>query len=134
MNYRNSPEEYNLFVNIIADKLKVHEACKNVKIEINNCVRNNDIELKGICIRNENTNADPVFYMEGYFEDYKNGKINIDEICETIIAEQKRQERSFDLSKIFNESTKDNIIFSLVGKESNQEMLKNSLEVVEETN
>ena len=82
-------------------------------------------ELTGLMIKTEDTNIAPNIYLEGYFEQYQDGK-DIEDIVRDIADVRVKHEMSqdFDVSKLTDfDQVKDHIICKLVNGEMNKDYL-----------
>ena len=96
-------------------------------VEVHEVVKNNDLCLTGLVIRNERCNVAPTIYLETYYEMYLNGK-TLEDICAELIHkyEEIKVTTDFDVTSItdFNKA-KDYICYKLVNAEYNKQMLEN---------
>jgi len=93
-------------------------------IQVNTILKNNSITLDGVVILKEGAKLTPNIYLDQYYVLYEQGE-SLTEIIDSIlqvytdkVAEKNDVEIQFDL-----ESMKDKIIFRLVNREKNQELL-----------
>ena len=97
-------------------------------VEIHEVIKNNDTHLTGLTIRNEASNIAPTIYLNGYFDQYKDGA-PLAIICNNIIAtyEEHKVTDNFDVT-IITDFTKvqDKICYKLVNAQSNHELLKDA--------
>lgn len=116
---------------------ELNEFAQNVKKEldtmmpecevmINDVVKNNGVTFKGVVIHSKGSSISPQIYLEGYYEEYQNGK-KIDSICTEIIDIYKQNNiETPDINTLqFTEfkNVKDKICFRLVNAQKNQELL-----------
>lgn len=95
-------------------------------VEVHEVVKNNDLCLTGLIIREESSNLAPAIYLESYYEMYQNGK-SLENVCAEIIRvyEANRVTTDFDVTSItdFNK-VKERIYYKLVNAEYNEQMLE----------
>lgn len=96
-------------------------------VDIQQVTKNNNLILNGLTIRNEGQEMVPTIYLEGYYEEYRQGR-ELDSILNKISevylnAEIMKQPFQFDDIKEFNK-IKDRIICKVVGVEANKERLQ----------
>ena len=86
--------------------------------------KNNGIRLKGISVMEEGGNISPTIYLEQFYEDYKNGFMELEEVLVQVketYENYKKEGFKFDYEKMLKE---DKIIACLVNREMNQKLLK----------
>ncbi len=110
-------------INAFASTVKqmLEQAYPSADVEIQKVTQNNNLKLTGIAIREKGHNIAPAIYLEGFFEEYQNGK-PLDEICRKIIEIHQRMNpgRNFDISRIEDFSNvKQKICYKLVNAEKN---------------
>lgn len=95
-------------------------------VESYEVVKNNDLCLTGLIIRDESSNLAPAIYLEAYYEMYQNGE-SLENVCAEIIRvyEANRVTIDFDVASItdFNK-VKDRICYKLVNAKYNEQMLE----------
>lgn len=117
---------YFQFIHAVETKVK-----KEVKEEKNVCihtnVKNNGVKRSGIMITEKNINISPTIYLEEYFQKFRRG-YPIEQIAKDIVAlyEKIRFQDSWeDGEKIKDyEFVKEKIIYRLIGRDENRELLK----------
>lgn len=95
------------------------------KVDVLKVVKNNGLHLTGITIRNRESNISPTIYLDGYFADYKDGRI-MENICKEIVQvyEKNKVQKDFSMELVTDfENVKDRICFKLVNREKNAELL-----------
>ena len=94
-------------------------------VEVHEVVKNNDLCLTGLVIRNESSNLAPAIYLESYYEMHQNGE-SLENVCAEIIRvyEANRVGTDFDITSItdFNK-VKDRICYKLINAKYNEQML-----------
>lgn len=93
-------------------------------VEIHQVIKNNALKLDGLMILSKEQKISPNFYINGYYEKYKEG-MELGQLASDIAAQyekvcQKSCDMSIDLSLT---ACKERIVYRLVSKEMNQELL-----------
>lgn len=66
--------DFNEFKDYVKNNISEYILSDEVqKVHINNVKKNNGLELTAMIIQETGSDASPVIYLEGYYEDYKNG-------------------------------------------------------------
>ena len=113
----------------VADNIKDYlpEQYQNAEVTLQEVTKSNDITLTGLMIKNEDSNIAPNIYLEGFFEQYNDGK-DMSDIMQSISDLRVNNEltQDFDTSRITELSkVEDHIICRLVNQEMNAEFLAN---------
>ncbi len=90
--------------------------------------KNNNLVLTGISIRSREVNLAPTIYMDGYYNDYKNGRPVMEIIAEVESTyDTYKVEQDFDVNSItdFNH-VQDKICYKLVNRDKNKELLSDA--------
>lgn len=98
---------------------------EEAKVQLEYVEKNNGVCLKGLFISNSNSCVQPAIYLDGYYEDFKNGR-NIKDIVDEIIRIYKNMDKKEDVDmEFFREyrNVKERICFKLVHYERNKELL-----------
>lgn len=109
-----------------AIKQRMEQAHPSADVEIHKAAKTNNLALTGIAIREKGRNIAPNIFLEGFFEEYRNGK-PLDEICHSIeeINQRATPDTDFDLSGVMDFSAvKEKICYKLVNAEKNAARLK----------
>jgi len=119
--------DFDEFKEQVAKEVKrfLPEKYDNAEITLQEVTKNNDQQLTGLMIKTEDTNIAPNIYLEGYFEQYQDGK-DIEDIVRNIADVRVKHEMSqdFDVSKLTDfDQVKDHIICKLVNAEMNTDYL-----------
>lgn len=122
---RQEQQEYQDFVSLLAEYLgKSNESICPKVIETQ---KNNSVSVCGIQMAEKEGRIAPVFYLESQFADYRNGKIELEEIAEYITAcyEREKEQCFENISAVqFDwETIKNQVTFRLVSREKNQKLL-----------
>lgn len=118
---------YKEFTQQVAKEVKrfLPEKYDDASVTLQDVTKNNDQQLTGIMIKTEGSNIAPNIYLEGYYEQYQDGK-DFEDIVRDIADVRVRHElnQDFDVSKITDfDQVKDHIICKLVNAEMNAEYL-----------
>ena len=114
-------------VDLFADVVKagLEEAHPECCVMVHKVTKNNNLVLTGISIRSKEVNLAPTIYMDGYYNDYKNGRPIVEILAEVERAYNTyKAEQDFDVSSItdFN-LVQDKICYKLVNRDKNKELL-----------
>ena len=117
-------------VDLFAEVIKVglEEAHPECSVVVHKVTKNNNLVLTGISIRSREVNLAPTIYMDGYYNDYKNGRPMIEIIAEVERAyDTYKVEQDFDVNSItdFNH-VQDKICYKLVNRDKNKELLSDA--------
>lgn len=108
-----------------AIKQRMEQAHPSASVEIREVPQNNSLALTGITVYEKGRNIAPAVYLEGFFEEYRDGK-TLDEICRIIeeINRRATPDTNFDLSGIMDFSAiKEKICYKLVNADKNAALL-----------
>lgn len=119
--------DFEEFTQQVAKEVKrfLPEKYDDASVTLQDVTKNNDQQLTGLMIKTEDTNIAPNIYLEGYFEQYQDGK-DFEDIVRDIADVRVRHElnQDFDVSRITDfDQVKDHIICKLVNAEMNAEYL-----------
>lgn len=107
--------------------LKVKEAVnEDVTVSIHVAQKNNGVRRTGLMIVKEEINVSPTIYLEEYYKQYESG-VGLDRIVEEVIAlyEKVRFQKPWKDQKLSScEEVEDKIIYRLISRASNKEMLE----------
>lgn len=116
---------YYQFVQAVEDRMK--EAVKdNIAVCIHTAEKNNGTIRKGITLTEKNINISPTIYLEEYYRQFQRGS-SLEYITSDILRlyQEVRFQKSWGEEKISVYSEiKDKLIYRLVNRETNKEMLK----------
>lgn len=113
-------------INEFAEMVKEELGARGVQARVQEVQKNNGIMYQAVIIEEDGYNVMPILYLDGYYEGYKNGK-SIDGIASEIIEsnEKLRFDGDIDISFVKDwDNVKDRVFYQLVGKENNQELLR----------
>lgn len=101
------------------------ESFADSDISIHSVIKNNDVRLDGLMIRDSGSNICPNIYLNQYYRDYENGR-DFDEILRELATVRLRSGNA-DFREVNDitclEKMKDKIQVKLVNREKNQEYL-----------
>ena len=115
-----------LFAEVV--KAGLEEAHPECCVMVHKVTKNNNLVLTGISIRSKEVNLAPTIYMDGYYNDYKNGRPVMEIIAEVERAyDTYKVEQDFDVNSItdFNH-VQDKICYKLVNRDRNKELLSDA--------
>ena len=115
-----------LFAEVV--KAGLEEAHPECSVMVHKVTKNNNLVLTGISIRSREVNLAPTIYMDGYYNDYKNGRPVMEIIAEVERAyDTYKVEQDFDVNSItdFNH-VQDKICYKLVNRDKNKELLSDA--------
>lgn len=98
----------------------------DVKVLMQDVIKNNDTKLKGLTVVSHDTNISPTIYLDYYYSQYEKGRA-LDEIEQELICIYKQNKVNANVEVSFFtewQRVKDNIVFKLVNYKRNQELLK----------
>lgn len=116
---------YTEFINAVKEEVGEHLE-PDIIVELHTAKKNNGTIRKGLMIARKGVNVSPAIYLEEFYEEYKKGK-SISLLAETIrqIYEQVKVQNSYSCDNIFSyEKVKEKIVYKVVQRESNEELLK----------
>lgn len=97
----------------------------NVRVTIQEIIKNNDTHLDGLTILSGQFNISPTIYLNHYYHQYQKGK-PISDIYRDILTcyEENRPKKDIDITFFTDyEKVKDHVIFKLINYERNRELL-----------
>ena len=114
-------------VDLFSDVVKagLEEAHPECCVMVHKVTKNNNLVLTGISIRSKEVNLAPTIYMDGYYNEYKDGRPMAEILAEVERAYNiYKAEQDFDVSSItdFN-LVQDKICYKLVNRDKNKELL-----------
>lgn len=98
----------------------------NVKVTIQEIIKNNDTHYDGLTILSNQLNISPTIYLNFYFKQYLKGR-SLEEICHDILSvyEENKPSGNIDISFFTNyEQVKKRIVFKLINYEQNKNLLQ----------
>lgn len=117
---------YNQFLNYVKEQ-SVYEFDhpEEYKVSINHVVKNNSVELDGICLHRAGDTLSPTVYLNHFYEEYLEGRplhSILSEIAATLSSEVPELEVNTSLYDNYD-AIRHQIIFRLVNYERNEELL-----------
>ena len=118
------------FINMLIEEVKENlpEELKNATVEVQTVTKNNNTELKSLLIKIEGENLTPSIYLEQFYKDYRNNKMELEEIVLKVIELRikHRKETKMDLNYLEDfEAIKKDIIPTFAGlEEYNKELME----------
>lgn len=116
---------YHQFTEALERNVKEMAGCF-LSVELCNNKKNNGIIRTGLVISEQRVNVSPTIYLEGYYEQYQSGS-RVDELAKEVlnVYEKVKFDQSWEEPEIFNyEKIKNKIVFRLVQRSRNEELLK----------
>ena len=129
---KNRQDMMNEFGDLIKKNIMDHLSVtvdRDADISVSRIIKNNDTMLTALSIREPDLNISPNIYIDGYFEDYTNGR-DISDICDEIaaiyMAHRLPEIKGFDISDITDyETVKDRLVTKIVNTKLNSQFLEN---------
>lgn len=120
------------FIEMVKSHIREYlsEEYQNTQIELMERTKNNDTRLHGLIIRKENRegwDSAPVLYLDSYFDAYRFGGKDMEDIMHEIARDYLQATRNipqFDLPEMTREGIKDKIFIRVINTRTNQERLK----------
>ena len=117
---------YFQFIHAVETKVK-KEVKEGRKVCIHTNIKNNGVKRSGIMITENNVNISPTIYLEEYFQKFRMG-YPLEQIAKDIVTlyEKIRFQDSWEEGEKIKdyEFVKGKIVYRLIGREENQELLK----------
>lgn len=113
----------------VAENIKMYlpNEYAGAEVELKNVIKNNDVELTGISIRNIGNDIFPNIYLEGYYDKYVDGA-EMNDIMQAIadVRVSHEVDKDFDIRAMTDfDQVKDKIICKIINAEMNAEYLVN---------
>lgn len=111
------------FINEIINRL---EQKLNMEVQSKEVLKNNGLKLTGACVVSPDNNMSPTIYLNAFYEEYCVGR-DMNMIVEDIIKgfEKNASTINFHPNSLMEyEKAKERIVFKVVNRERNQELLK----------
>lgn len=118
------------FINMLIEEVKKNlpEELENATVEVQTVTKNNNTELKSLLIKIEGENLTPSIYLEQFYKDYRNNKMELEEIVSKVIELRikHRKDTKMDLNYLEDfEAIKKDIIPTFAGlEEYNKELME----------
>lgn len=116
---------YKLFIKEIVEAVK-NKMGTGFDVTVNKVTKNNNLILDGLVIKATGTNIAPTIYLNDYYERYKNGAMDLDNVVESIIDTYNHHNSvTFDISTFTDfDAVKNHICYKLVNTASNEKLLE----------
>ena len=119
--------DFEEFKNNVMENIKdfLPERYEDASVSLQEVTKNNDMQLTGLMVKTEDSNIAPNIYLEGFFEQYQDGR-DMEDILQSIadVRVQHEMAQGFDVSKLTDfDQVKDKIICKLVNEEMNANYL-----------
>lgn len=121
--------EYKKFLEEVKNNIKDYlpDSFKDATVQLKPVTKNNGIMLDGLTVVKPNRSANPVLYMNEFYEDMQQGLLDFDGVCQRAAEIIAQNQKKFRIQDILNpEKAKDMITFSVVGAKNNISMLQNT--------
>lgn len=121
--------DFNVFVEFMREKVQMCLG-ENVIVESQEVLKGNGVKLKALQIREETASLSPVIYLEGLYENYKEGKpvaTCVKEVCNIYTNNQLIEQEADALVEGIKswEMSKADVYPILISYEGNEELLRN---------
>lgn len=116
---------YELFIKEVKEAVE-SKVGTGFDVTVNKVTKNNNLILDGLVIKATDTNIAPTIYLNGYYERYEDGAMNLDDVVESIIDTYSRHNSvTFDISTFTDfDAVKNRICYKLVNTASNKKLLE----------
>ena len=116
---------YELFIKEVKEAVE-SKVGTGFDVTVNKVTKNNNLTLDGLVIKATDTNIAPTIYLNGYYERYKDGAMDLDDVVESIIDTYNHHNSvTFDVSTFTDfDAVKNRICYKLVNTASNKKLLE----------
>ena len=116
---------YELFIKEVKEAVE-SKVGTGFDVTVNKVTKNNNLILDGLVIKATDTNIAPTIYLNGYYERYEDGAMNLDDVVESIIDTYNHHNSvTFDISTFTDfDAVKNRICYKLVNTASNKKLLE----------
>ena len=116
---------YELFIKEVKEAVE-SKVGTGFDVTVNKVTKNNDLVLDGLVIKATDTNIAPTIYLNGYYERYEDGAMNLDAVVDSIIDTYNHHNSvTFDVSTFTDFDVVKNLIcYKLVNTASNKKLLE----------
>ncbi|HKM04099.1 MAG TPA: DUF5688 family protein [Lachnospiraceae bacterium] len=117
--------EFNEFVEKVCKSVQEYMG-EEVMVTINQVIKNNGICLEGMIIAEKDNNISPTIYLNGYFEEYREGKIFSDIFNEIIqIYQESKVGKNINMDFFLDyKLVKEKIAYKIINYDKNLELLE----------
>lgn len=116
--------KFNEFCNVIKDMVQ-QRLGKDVEVELQEVVKNNNVCLRGMVFKAEETNVSPTIYLDSFFYSYSRG-MSLEDIVSTIVNSYQSVPENGEIDLSFFKDfakVKDKIAYRLVNRKYNERFL-----------
>lgn len=120
------------FVEEVAGQVKLMQPASDCQISVGKIIKNNHTPKCTLQIKEDGCSIAPNFYLEGYYEDYKDGR-TVEEISRMIWERYEQIILDYDTPCEFHKDRdwiKRHVIYRIVNKGANEEMLRETPHIV----
>ena len=116
---------YELFIKEVKEAVE-NKIGTGFDVTVNKVTKNNNLTLDGLVIKAADTNIAPTIYLNGYYERYEDGAMELSDVVESIIDTYSRHNSvTFDVSTFTDfDAVKNRICYKLVNTASNKKLLE----------
>ena len=116
---------YELFIKEVKEAVE-NKVGTGFDVTVNQITKNNILILDGLVIKATDTNIAPTIYLNGYYERYEDGAMNLDAVVDSIIDTYNHHNSvTFDISTFTDfDAVKNRICYKLVNTASNKKLLE----------
>ena len=116
---------YELFIKEVKEAVE-SKVGTGFDVTVNKVTKNNNLILDGLVIKATDTNIAPTIYLNGYYERYEDGAMNLDAVVDSIIDTYSRHNSvTFDISTFTDfDAVKNRICYKLVNTNANEKLLE----------
>ena len=100
---------------------------KDCSVTLNDTVKNNSVIMSGLTIISKSSNISPVIYLNGYYQAYRSGDVELEEVVNNILKvyEKHKLDQSIDMTQFLNyENVRNKIVYKLINTDKNKELLQ----------
>ena len=115
-----------VFVSMVREAVEA-ELGEGYEVTVQSALKNNGLRLTGLSIRSEHSSVAPNIYIDGMFDRYQTGEMDMQDVCNKVIDiyESSKLDMDFDISMVNSfDSVRNRLCYKLVNAERNAELLK----------
>ena len=116
---------YELFIKEVKEAVE-SKVGTGFDVTVNKVTKNNGLTLDGLVIKTTTSNIAPTIYLNGYYERYEDGAMELSDVVESILDTYNHHNSvTFDISTFTDfDAVKNRICYKLVNTASNKDLLK----------